>query len=232
MKLYIDGVNIEIIKELITIYPIKGITTNPTILKKYNENPITLLNQIKNIIDEDQELMIQIVSTECDKMLDEALALVKFFNNANIFIKIPTNIEGIKAIRKIKSIYPDIKICATAVYSTIQGLLAAKAGADLIATYVNRIDNLGGDGVKVTKEIHDLIKAYNLKSEILAASFKNLKQLTELVNYGIPRATLAIEIWQNILTDNNVEHAINEFNKDFKALINSDDSFIELLNKE
>ena len=110
------------------------------------------------------------------------------------------------------------RITATAIYTPMQAFWAAKAGADYAAPYVNRIDNLGADGVQAAKKMHDIFVRNGFKTQILAASFKNSQQVQELCEYGVGAATLAPEVIENLLKNASVISAVEAFISDFEAL--------------
>ena len=147
MKLLVDDANIEKIKRVYEYYAIDGVTTNPSILAKNGKNPYETLKEIREFIGEDAELHVQVVSKTADKMVEEGKRIVKELGK-NTYVKIPTIPEGLKAMKQLSS--EGYKITATAIYTPIQAYLAAKAGADYTAPYVNRFDNLGTNGIEVT----------------------------------------------------------------------------------
>ena len=144
MKLLIDDANLDVIKDIVSLYPIDGVTTNPTILSKAGENPKERLVKIREVIGEDKDLHCQVVAESKEEMKDQARKLVSLLGE-NTYIKIPSNGEGFKAMEELSK--EGIKVTATGIYTPLQGFLAAKAGAKYLAPYVNRIDNLGYDGL-------------------------------------------------------------------------------------
>ena len=180
MKLLIDDANIEKIKKIYEYYAIDGVTTNPSILAKTGRNPYEVLKEIREVLGEEGELHVQVVSETAEKMVLEGHKIVEELGK-NTYIKIPTVPEGLKAMRILKS--EGYKITATAIYTPLQGYLAAKSGADYTAPYVNRIDNLGTNGIEVTRKIHDIFKNNGFETEILAASFKNSLQVLDLSSW-------------------------------------------------
>ena len=215
MKLLVDDANIEKIKKVYEYYAIDGVTTNPSILAKNGKNPFETLKEIREFIGEDAELHVQVVSKTADKMVEEGKRIVKELGK-NTYVKIPTIPEGLKAMKQLSS--EGYKITATAIYTPIQAYLAAKAGADYTAPYVNRIDNLGTNGIEVTRKIHDIFKNNGLKTQILAASFKNSLQVLELCEYGVGASTVAPEIIEGFINNTNVSSAVDVFIEDFESL--------------
>ncbi len=215
MKLLIDDANIEKIKRIYEYYAIDGVTTNPSILAKNGKNPYETLKEIREFIGKEAELHVQVVSNTAEKMVEEGKRIVKELGE-NTYVKIPTVPEGLKAMKQLSK--EGYKITATAIYTPIQAYLAAKAGADYTAPYVNRIDNLGTNGIEVTRKIHDIFENNGLKTQILAASFKNSLQVLELCEYGVGASTVAPDIIEGFINNPNISSAVDVFTKDFEGL--------------
>lgn len=215
MKLLIDDADIEKIKRIYDYYPIDGVSTNPTILTRTGRKPFEALAQIRAFIGPDADLHAQVISRDAAGMVREGHRLAEELGK-NTFIKIPAVPEGIKAMRLLSG--EDYRVTATAIYTPQQAFLAGKAGADYAAPYVNRMDNLGGDGVEATKRIHDIFRKNGLKTELLAASFKNTRQLLELIEYGIGAATAAPDVIDGLLKNPAVTTAVEAFIADFEGL--------------
>lgn len=216
MKLLIDDANIDKIRKIYQYYSIEGVTTNPSILAKSGRKPYEVLREIREIIGEEAELHVQVVSETAEEMILEGHKIVQKLGK-NTYIKIPTVPEGLKAMRILHE--EGYNITATAIYTPLQAYLAAKAGADYAAPYVNRIDNLGTNGIEVTRKIHDIFKNNNFKTEILAASFKNSLQVLELCEYGVGAATVAPDIIEGFINNTtNISAAVKEFTNDFETL--------------
>ena len=226
MKLLIDDANLDAIKDIVSLYPIDGVTTNPTILSKAGENPRERLLKIRKLIGEERDLHCQVVASSKEEMKEQARKLVKLLGE-NTYIKIPSNGEGFKAMEELNK--EGIKITATGIYSPLQGFLAAKAGAKYLAPYVNRIDNLGYDGLAVARKIQNILEANHFDTEILAASFKNSNQVLDLVERGVGALTLAPTVFNNLVNDRNVDFAIKTFEDDFAKILNEGDSFSDIL---
>ena len=112
-----------------------------------------------------------------------------------------------------------IRFIGTAIYTAMQGFLAAKCGAEYVAPYVNRIDNMGFDGVQVAMDIHDAITENGLDSGLLAASFKNSQQVLELIRYGVKAVTVAPDVIDGLVKNPAIDAAIDQFTKDFQGLV-------------
>ena len=215
MKLIIDDARIEWIKKLYEYYPIDGVTTNPSILAKAKRNPYEVLKEIRDFIGKDAQLHVQVLSRDAKGMVEEAHHITQILGQ-NTFVKIPCIPEGFKAMKQLHT--EGISITGTAVYSAMQAFLAAKCGAAYVAPYVNRIDNMGYNGIQVAKDIHDIFKNNHMNTEVLAASFKNSQQVLELCEYGIGASTIAPEVIEAFVQNKAITAAVEDFIQDFEKL--------------
>ncbi len=215
MKFLIDDADIERIKALYRYFPIDGVTTNPSILAKCGRPPYEALRDIREFIGNKAELHVQVVSTTAEEMVEEGRHIERVLGN-NTYIKIPTIPEGLRAMQILRG--EGYHITATAIYTPMQAYMAAKAGAEYAAPYVNRIDNLGSDGVTTTKKMQDIYVSNKLDTKILAAGFKNSQQVQELCEYGVSCLTIASDVIENLIKNANVTAAVNDFVADFESL--------------
>lgn len=215
MKILIDDASIENIKEIYNEYPMEGVTTNPSILAKAGKNPYEALKEIRAFIGNKAELHVQVISSTTEGMVAEGRKIASELG-VNTYIKIPAIPAGLKAMRILSS--EGFHVTATAIYMPMQGFLAAKAGADYVAPYLNRIDNQGYDGVEVATRIQDIFNRTGLKTKILAASFKNTLQVQELCVYGVGAVTMTPDVIRNLIKNASVTDALEVFTHDFEAL--------------
>lgn len=216
MKLIIDDANVQDIKRVLDLYPIDGVTTNPSILAKSGRAPFEVLHEIRSIIGADAELHVQVVAADSEGMVADARRIVDELG-ANTYVKVPSVPQGFRAMKALAAL--DVNITATAIYTPMQAFLAAKAGAAYAAPYINRIDNMGYDGVAVAREIHDIFRANDLDCEVLAASFKNSQQVLDLARYGVGAATVAPAVIEGFVKNAAIDAAIDAFTADFEGLV-------------
>lgn len=215
MKFMIDDANVDKIKEIYEYYPVDGVTTNPSVLKKSGRKPYEVLKEIRSLIGASADLHVQVISQKAEDMVKEAYKIIAELGE-NTYVKIPTTPEGLKAMKQLSS--EGVRITATAIYTAMQAYLAGKAGADYAAPYINRIDNLGTDGVETAKAIHDIFKKNGFKTEVLAASFRNTQQVLELCKYGVGAATIGADVVMRLIKNACVSSAIDDFTADFETL--------------
>ena len=216
MKFFIDTANVDDIRKANDMGVICGVTTNPSILAKSGRNPYDVLGEIRGIIGPDAELHVQVISKDAEGMIKEAQVIREKLGEKT-YIKIPTTREGLKAMKALKK--NGINVTATAIYTAQQAFLAGKAGADYAAPYINRIDNLGANGIATAKKIHDIFRLNNLPTSVLAASFKNSQQVLELAEYGVGAATVSADVIEGLLKNEVVSSAVDAFIADFEGLV-------------
>jgi fructose-6-phosphate aldolase 2 len=159
-------------------------------------------------------------------MVRDARAIVKLLGEGTV-VKVPSIPEGFKAIRMLKE--EGIASCGTVVYTPLQAYLAAKAGADYVAPYVNRIDNMGFDGVGVVEQIQDILTLHEMDTQVLAASFKNSQQVLTLCAYGIGSATCAPAVIDAFVKNPAIDGAVGDFIRDFAGLAGEGKTMADLI---
>ena len=217
MELYLDTASVVDVERLARIFPIAGVTTNPSIIAASGESVWDVLPHLQKIVGPEGTLFAQTMSRDADGMVAEARRLSASF--PDIVVKIPVTAEGLVAIKALKK--EGITTLGTAVYSAAQGLLAALAGAKYIAPYVNRVDAQGGDGIRTVQELQSLLELHAPESMVLAASFKTPRQALDCLLAGCEAITLPIDVAQQMLNTPAVESAIDKFEQDWKNAFGS-----------
>lgn len=212
MELYLDTANVADVERLARIFPIAGVTTNPSIIAASGESVWDVLPRLQKIVGPEGTLFAQTMSRDADGMVAEARRLSAAF--PGLVVKIPVTAEGLVAIKILKK--EGITTLGTAVYSAAQGLLAALAGAKYIAPYVNRVDAQGGDGIRTVQELQSLLELHAPESMVLAASFKTPRQALDCLLAGCEAITLPTDVAQQMLNTPAVESAIDKFEQDWK----------------
>ncbi|WES68263.1 fructose-6-phosphate aldolase [Superficieibacter sp. HKU1] len=212
MELYLDTAHVAEVERLARIFPIAGVTTNPSIVAASKESIWDVLPRLQKAIGEKGILFAQTMSRDAQGMVDEARRLKDAI--PGIVIKIPVTAEGLVAIKQLKK--EGIVTLGTAVYSAAQGMLAALAGAKYIAPYVNRVDAQGGDGLRMVQELQTLLKLHAPQSKILAASFKTPRQALDCLLIGCEAITLPLDVAQQLLGSPAVDAAIEKFELDWQ----------------
>ena len=216
MELMLDTADLGEIKKGVEIYPISGVTTNPSIMQKAGAKDFFgHLSAIREIIGPDRSLHVQVVREDCEGMLEEA-AKIRQKLGKNTIVKIPVNQEGLKAIKALSK--DGYSITATAVYTTLQGITAMLAGAKYIATYYNRMLNVDIDAPRVIKELSSMLWAQGGSCQVLAASFKNISEITTAYASGASVCTVAYTLLEEGLNMPSIQHAINDFYDNWREI--------------
>ena len=208
MEFFIDSADIEAIRELSGFLPIDGVTTNPTIITKSGKEPQQVFEDLCEVLAEDQKIIAQVVSLDYEGILTEAERIAQIRGGKNIVVKIPVTREGLKAIPAVKA--KGISVLATGIYSPDQAFWAAKAGADYLAPYVNRMCNYG-DGVGQVIELVETLDIYDMDAKVCAASFKNVDQVHQLLAAGVPAITVAPDVIRAMVDHPGTAIAMGEF---------------------
>ena len=214
MDFYLDSADYGKIMEYVEAYNIKGVTSNPTIIVKDKADIMKLIQ----VVPKDKELFVQVISDELVGIIEETKKLMSL--SENIIVKIPATPNGLKAIKILKE--QNIKTLATGIYSVEQALMAANCGAAYVAPYVNRICDLEIDGVKAALEIQKTFKQQNIDCKLLAASFKNMMQVKELMINGIDAVTISADLMEKLIYNKNTEYAVKDFVSAWKDYTGND----------
>ena len=215
MLYIIDSADIGLIKKCAEFYPIDGVTTNPTIISKEKTDFIKLITEIRSVIGPDKMFHIQTTSTECKDIVEEGLRLREMMGE-NFYLKIPVSPEGLKATMALKE--QGVGITMPAIFTQQQALIGAKAGADFVAPYVNRLDNIVSDGVHVVSEIVNLFKVHNVNSKVLAASFKTAEQVHKIAMVGTHSITINPELFEQLVYHPLTLYAVDDFEADWASV--------------
>ncbi|QTJ53154.1 fructose-6-phosphate aldolase [Dolosigranulum pigrum] len=217
MKLLLDSISkneIEVLNSVIDCY---GVTSNPTIVKKHGK--VNLFEHLKEIkkINVDLELHVQVVGQTKEKILKDAKNIVDALGS-DTFIKVPVDKEGLCTIKELKK--KGYRVTATAIYSEFQAILAVMNGADYIAPYINRMSNMEKNTVEIIKNLRRFIDHEKYSTQILAASFKNIGQVTEIINAGAHGVTVNPYLINEVLLSPTVNKAIDQFVDDWEITFN------------
>ena len=215
MEFMLDTANIEDIKKYEKVIPLAGVTSNPSIVK--NEGSIEFfshMKQIREIIGDDKSLHVQVVATDYEGMIKDAETILAKIDK-NVFVKVPVSEEGIKIIKELKK--REVNVTATAIYTKFQAYLAIAAGADYIAPYFNRMENLNIDPREAIAEMAKEISRTNSQTKILAASFKNVGQVNAALENGAQSATMVVDIIKSAFAMPSIDKAVVDFTSDWET---------------
>lgn len=211
MKIFIDTANVDDIKKANDWGIVDGVTTNPTLVAKEGKDFKALINEILSIVD--GPISAEVISTDSEGMVQEALEISKW--SENIVIKVPMIPEGLKAVKILNE--KGIKTNVTLVFSVNQAILAAKAGATYVSPFIGRLDDIGHDGMQIIRDIVQIYKVYDFKTEVIVASIRHPLHVIESAKIGAHVATIPFgvidKMFKHPLTDIGLENFLKDWNK-------------------
>lgn len=213
MEIYLDTANLKEIQEVVALGIISGITTNPTLVAKEGKG-VSFENRIKEIAEIiPGPISAEVVSTEANGMLQEAYTMVKW--SSQVVIKIPMIPEGLKAVKILSQ--DGIKTNVTLIFSVNQALLAARAGATYVSSFIGRMDDISNNGMKVIREIREVWDRHNIPAKIIAASIRHPIHLVEAARAGAHIATVPYKILIQALEHPLTDRGLERFLADWKS---------------
>jgi transaldolase len=215
MKFFIDTANIDEIKEAHSMGMVDGVTTNPSLIAKEGRDFEEIIKEICEIVD--GPISAEVVSTDTEGMLEEARKLSKIHDN--IVVKIPMLVSGLKAARQLAE--EGIKTNVTLVFSPLQALMAAKAGATYVSPFIGRLDDISQEGLLLVEQIVEIYGNYAFDTEIIVASIRNPLHVLESALMGADIATIPFSVLNRLaahpLTDKGLKAFLDDWNRGQKA---------------
>jgi len=217
MKFFIDTANLDEIREANDMGVLDGVTTNPSLMAKVGVSDFTAHYQaICEIVDGD--VSAEVISTDYEGMIAEGRELAKI--HPNITVKIPMIKSGVKAIRTLSS--EGIKVNCTLIFTPVQALIAAKAGAKYVSPFIGRLDDIGNDGMDLIVQIRQVFDNYTFDSpfevEILAASIRHPQHVLASALAGADVATIPFKVIAKLLHHPLTDKGLKRFLDDHKKL--------------
>ena len=212
MKLFLDTANLNEIETIASWGILDGVTTNPSLLSKEGKvNPEKHLKAIcKSVVG---PVSMEVISQDARGMVEEGKKFAKWAEN--IVVKVPMTTEGLKAVTELKRF--GIPTNVTLVFTSNQALLAAKAGARFVSPFIGRLDDIGEDGLMLISEMIQIFDNYDFETEILVASVRSPRQVTEVARMGAHIATLPFAVFEKLVTHPLTDAGIEKFLKDWNS---------------
>lgn len=216
MDLLLDSADLSAIAHALEHYPIKGVTTNPTMLSTIEGGAVlSHLRRIREMIGEERELHIQVMGCDESIMIKEAHYLISQLGEKTC-IAVPVTECGLKVIKQLTS--EGIAVTGTTVFSTMQGILAMLSGARYIAVFYDRMLNLDIDAKRVIKELSGFLWTNTSTTQVLAASFRNISEVTSAYANGAGVCTVRPELLSTGLAMPSISQAVDDFSRDWKSV--------------
>ncbi|MEI6305866.1 MAG: fructose-6-phosphate aldolase [Deltaproteobacteria bacterium] len=199
MKFFIDTADVGEIREAHDLGLVDGVTTNPSLIAKSGRKFKDVIKEIVSIVN--GPISAEVISLDAPGMIKEGKELAKI--HKNIVVKVPMTPEGLKAT---KALYEKgIKTNVTLIFTPMQALLAAKAGATYVSPFVGRLDDISQDGMGIIEEIRTIFDNYGYTTEIIVASVRNPIHVLNSALIGADIATIPysviIQLAKHPLTD-------------------------------
>ena len=211
MKFFIDTADINEIKAANERGWVDGVTTNPSLIAKTGRSFEDVIKEICKITA--GPVSAEVISLKADEMVKEGVKLAKWSDN--VVVKIPMCEDGMIAVKKLTA--EGIKTNVTLVFSVMQALLAAKAGASMVSPFVGRLDDVGTDGMMMVSEVIQVYRNYDFATEVLVASVRSPMHLQSAALMGADIATIPYKIMQSMtghpLTTKGIEMFMSDWNK-------------------
>ncbi len=214
MKIFLDCSDTELIAQGYSTGLIDGITTNPSLMKKAGQDPKEVIQQISEIFPWDASISAEVIADNADGMIEEAQEYLEL--GSNITIKVPMTREGLKACKELSA--DEIPVNVTLVFSAGQAILAAKAGATYVSPFVGRLYDQYWDGIQLVEEIADVYATHEIKTQVLAASIREARQVPACFRVGADIVTLPWDIFQQLYDHQLTTVGLEKFNKDWQSL--------------
>jgi transaldolase len=209
MKIFLDTAEIEEIRTAARWGVLDGVTTNPSLYAKVGGSYDDILKEICKITP--GPVSAEVIADDVDGMLEEGRHFAKLA--PNIVVKVAMSENGLEAISRFSK--EGIKTNCTLIFSTNQGLLAAKAGAVIVSPFVGRLDDINQDGMTVIRELAEIFSLHDIESEILTASIRNPLHVTQAAMAGSHIATLPFKVLQQMVHHPLTDKGIAQFRKDW-----------------
>jgi len=210
-KISLDTAGIDEIRTAARWGALDGVTTNPSLFAKVGGSYDEVLKEICEITP--GPVSAEVVADDVEGMLRQGRHFAKLA--PNIVVKIPMSEDGLEAMARLSD--EGIKTNCTLIFSANQGLLAAKAGASLLSPFVGRLDDLNQDGMEVVRELVAIVETHNLDAEVLAASIRSPRHMTEAALAGAHIATVPLKVLTQMVHHPLTDKGILQFRKDWEA---------------
>jgi len=213
MKFFLDTAHAESIKKWADTKILDGVTTNPTHLSKESGSPRELVTSIAQIMGK-KPVSVEVTEKSPDAVFEQAQKIAALA--PNIVVKIPCSLEYVRVIEKL--VNKNIAINITLVFSPLQALMMAKLGVMYVSPFIGRLQDAGGDGLRLISDIREIFDTYGCSTEILAASVRSVWHMEQMALNGADIATVSISTLEKALYHALTQQGIEQFDADWKKL--------------
>ncbi|MGM0644337.1 MAG: fructose-6-phosphate aldolase [Thermodesulfobacteriota bacterium] len=210
MKFFIDTANIEEIKDASNMGMVDGVTTNPSLIAREEGQFLDIIKEIAGIVK--GPVSAEVISLDYEGMVSEARELAGISDN--IAVKIPMTTEGLKAVKTLSG--EGIRTNVTLVFSALQALMAAKAGASYVSPFVGRLDDLAENGMDLIEDIVQIYQNYGFTTEVIVASVRSALHVKTTAMIGADIATIPYKVLNKLAAHHMTDKGIDAFMKDWE----------------
>ena len=211
MKIFLDSADTSDLRQAAALGIVDGVTTNPSLVAKTNRPFADVVKEIVQIID--GPISVETLSADAAGMIKEGKEFAKV--HKNVVVKCPMTEEGLKATKALSS--EGIPVNVTLIFTPVQALLAAKAGATYVSPFIGRLDDIGVDGMTLIRSIVTIFRNYNFKTQILAASIRHPVHVLQCAEAGAHVGTMPLktikQLFEHPLTTAGLEKFMADWNK-------------------
>ena len=212
MRLFLDSANLNELKQALALGLVDGITTNPSLLAKEGGDWEKKVKEICHLVK--GPISLEVTSMDTEGMLEEAKKLITFA--PNVVIKLPMTHEGLKAVKVLHKM--EIETNVTLVFSPLQALLAARAGASYVSPFVGRLDALSQDSSVLISEIMTIFQNYDYKTQVIVASVRHPNHVVEAALMGAHAATIPFNVLTSLAKHPLTDQGLQAFLNDWKTI--------------
>lgn len=213
MKIFLDTADFDLINERVQTGLIDGVTTNPTLILKSGGDPVETVKKIAEEFPYFESISAEVVADNAPQMIEQAQA---FKDYKNVTIKVPLTVEGLKACKLLAS--DGFTVNVTLCFSVAQAVLAAKADATYISPFVGRVDDNSFDGVGLVGDIASLYKEHLSRTQVLAASLRNVADVAKCFSVGADVVTMPPAIFDKMYNHILTDKGLDLFQKDWDSI--------------
>ena len=210
MQLFLDGSDIDKIREYCELGLIDGVTTNPSIILKSGKNMIEVISELAGIVS--GSVSAEVSALDSDTMVKEGIKLAEIAEN--VTVKLPITWDGLKACKTLSN--KGISVNMTLCFSSSQALLAAKAGAEYVSPFIGRLDDLNLEGIDLISDIKLIYSNYRFSTKILAASIRTINHVKQCARLGADVATIPLDIFEKLVKHPLTDSGLSQFTADWE----------------
>lgn len=215
MKFFLDTASLGDIRWATQLGLIDGVTTNPSLMAKDagDMDPDEVIREICSLVD--GPVSAEVISIDPEEIYTEGKKLASIAEN--VVVKVPMIEDGLPAIRRLSG--EGVRVNVTLCFSSVQCLIAAKAGAAYVSPFIGRVDDVGQEGMQIISECRTIFDNYGLETEILAASIRHPRHIIEAALIGAHAATMPTDILRKMLTHPLTDQGLDKFLNDWSKLV-------------